>query len=146
MTPWTSDELDTIGRAEELQIAPLRRDRSLDKGVTIWIVRHGDDLYIRAWRGRGGAWFRAAQARHEGHIRAGGVDKDVAFVEETDPDINDALDAAYCTKYGHYASYVPPMTSPHARHDAQARAALNKHLILSYRSKGKENLTWISNE
>jgi hypothetical protein len=115
MTTWASEELDTIGRADELQIAPRRGDGTLRKGVTIWVVRHGDDLYVRSWRGRGGAWFRAAQARPEGHIRAGGVNKDVAFVEETDPDINDQIDAAYRTKYRRYASYVPPMISPDAR-------------------------------
>ena len=53
--------------------------------------------------------------RHEGRIWAGGVDKDVTFVD-ADPDINDAIDAAYRTKYRRYAdSYVPPMISPAAR-------------------------------
>ena len=115
MATWTSDELSTIGGADELELAPRRGNGSLRKGVTIWVVRHGDDLYVRSWRGRGGAWFRAAQAHREGHIRAGGIEKDVAFVEETDPGINDALDAAYRTKYRRYASYVPPMISPEAR-------------------------------
>jgi len=27
--------------------------------------------------GRDGGWFPATQARHQGHIQAGGVDKDV---------------------------------------------------------------------
>src|SRR5207244_9479478 len=39
------------------------------------------------------------QARHEGHIQAGGVDKDVTFGVEPDADINDQIDAAYRTKY-----------------------------------------------
>ena len=76
MTAWTIDELSTIGRADALELAPLQGDGMLRKGVTIWIVRHGDDLYVRSWRGRGGAWFRAAQARHAGHIQAGGIAKD----------------------------------------------------------------------
>ena len=99
MTGWTSEELDKIGGAEELQIAPLRRDGTLRNPVTIWVVRLGGDFYVRSARGRGGAWFHAAQVRHEGHIRAGGVDKDVAFVEVSDPDINDQIDDAYLTKY-----------------------------------------------
>jgi hypothetical protein len=115
MTAWTSDELAKIGNAEELELASRRRDGSLRKPVTIWVVRHGDDLYVRSWRGRGGAWFRAAQASHEGRIRAGGVEKDVTFVEETDPGINDQIDAAYQAKYRRYSSYVPPMISPQAR-------------------------------
>ena len=48
MTTWTSDELDKIGSAEELQIASLRRDGTLRKPVTIWVVRVGDDLYVRS--------------------------------------------------------------------------------------------------
>jgi hypothetical protein len=114
MTVWTSDELNKIGTAEELEIAPLRRDGTLRNPVTIWVVRVGDDLYIRSYRGRGGAWFRAAQVRHEGRIRAGGVEKDVTLVE--DPGIDDQIDAAYRTKYRRYSTqYVNPMVAPEAR-------------------------------
>ena len=116
MTTWTSDELDKIGTAEELEIAPLRRDGTLRTPVTIWVVRLGDDLYVRSYRGRGGSWFRAAQVAHEGHIRAGGVEKDVTFAEETDPGINDQIDAAYRTKYRrHGARFVNTMVAPEAR-------------------------------
>jgi hypothetical protein len=116
MTTWTSDELNKIGTAEELELAPLRRNGTLRTPVTIWVVRLGDDLYVRSYRGSGGSWFRAAQVRHEGRIRAGGVEKDVTFVEETDPGINDQIDAAYRTKYRrHGARYVDPMVAPEAR-------------------------------
>jgi hypothetical protein len=111
MTTWTSDELNRIGTAEELEIAPLRRDGTLRNPVTIWVVRVGDDLYVRSYRGHGGAWFRAAQVRHEGHIRAGGVDKDVTFVEESNPEINDQIDTAYRTKYRRYPQYVAPVVT-----------------------------------
>lgn len=115
MTTWTSDELNKIGTAEELEIAPRRRDGTLRNPVTIWVVRLGDDLYVRSYRGRGGAWFRGAQVHHEGRIRAGGVEKDVTFVEETDPGINDQIDAAYRTKYQRYPQYVAPMVTAEAR-------------------------------
>ena len=115
MTTWTSDELTKIGTAEELEIASLRRDGTLRNPVTIWVVRHGDDLYVRSVNGRTAAWFRGTQVRHEGHIRAGGVDKDVTFVE-ADPDINDQIDAAYRTKYRRYAaSIINHIVSPAAR-------------------------------
>jgi len=114
MATWTSDELSTIGAADELEIASVRRDGTLRKLVTIWVVRHGDDLYVRSVNGHGSSWFRGAQVRHEGHIRAGGVDKDVALVE-TD-DVKDEVDAEYRTKYRRYAaSLVDPITSPEAR-------------------------------
>jgi hypothetical protein len=116
MTAWTSDELTKIAAADELDIAPLRPDGTLRTPVTIWVVRHGDDLYVRSYRGSGGAWLRAAQARHEGHIRAGGVDQDVTFAEETDPAVNDQIDAAYRAKYHRFsATYVDPMVTPAAR-------------------------------
>jgi hypothetical protein len=116
MTIWTSDELTKIGTAEELQIASLRRDGTLRKLVTIWVVRLGDDLYVRSVNGRTSAWFRGVQVRHEGHIRAGGVDKDVTFVEEADLDINAQIDAAYRTKYRSYGSnIVNTIVSPGAR-------------------------------
>jgi len=106
MTAWTRDELTKIGKAEELQIASLRRDGMLRNLVTIWVVRLGDDLYVRSVNGRTSAWFRGVQTRHEGHIRAGGVDKDVTFVEEPDSNINDQIDAAYATKYRRYAASI----------------------------------------
>jgi hypothetical protein len=115
MTTWTSDELNRIGTAEELEIASLRRDGTLSGPVTIWVVRQGDDLYVRSVNGRTAAWFRGTQVRHEGHIAAGGVDKDVTFVD-ADPDINDQIDTAYRTKYRRYAaSIISQIVSPEAR-------------------------------
>src|SRR5512140_1300557 len=116
MTTWTDHELDKIGTAEELQIASLRSDGTLRKPVTIWVVRLGSDLYVRSVNGRTSAWFRGVQTRHEGHIRAGGVDKDVTFVEEPDSNINDQIDAAYATKYRRYAaSIISHINSSEAR-------------------------------
>jgi hypothetical protein len=85
VTNWTSDELRRIGDAGELEIAPLRRDGSPRNPVTIWVVRHGDDLYVRSVNGPGSAWYRGAQARNEARIEAGGVDKDVAWSTSASP-------------------------------------------------------------
>jgi hypothetical protein len=112
MTAWTNDELTRIEHAEELQMAPARSDGMPRTPVPIWVVREGDDLYVRSFRGSAGAWYRAARASHEGRIRSGGVDKDVTLVEVTDPGTNDRIDTAYRTKYGRYgASYVDPMVA-----------------------------------
>ena len=116
MTAWTSDELSKIGAADELELASVRRDGTLRNPVTIWVVRVGDDLYVRAFKGRFGPWFRGTQARHAGRISAGGVEKDVSFVDEADSGTNDAIDAAYRAKYHRYgARFVDPMVSPEAR-------------------------------
>jgi hypothetical protein len=103
------------GNAQELQIASLRRHGTLRKPVTIWVVRVGDDLYVRSWRGSASTRFRGIQDRREGRITAGGVNKDVLFVE-ADDDVNNAIDAAYRSKYGRYGdSYVIEMIRPEAR-------------------------------
>jgi hypothetical protein len=114
MSTWTSDELDRIGGAEELEIAPLRPDATQRKSVTIWVVRHGDDLYVRSVNGRTSSWFRGVQVRHEAHIEAGGVDKDVALVETEA--LIDEVDAAYRAKYRRYPkSIVGSIVTPEAQ-------------------------------
>ncbi len=113
---WTSAELAQIGTAEELQIASLRTDGALRKPVIIWVVRLGDDLYVRSVNGRTAAWFRGVLTRHQGRIQAGGVDQDVTFIEEPAPDVNDQIDSAYRIKYRRYAaSIINHMVSPDAR-------------------------------
>src|SRR5438132_1848560 len=104
MTAWTSDELNKIGAAEELKIASVSRDGRRRNPVTIWVVRRGDDLYVRSVNGRTGAWFRGAQDRHEARIHAGDVETDVLLVE-TD-DVNDEIDAAYRAKYRRYVAKI----------------------------------------
>ncbi len=115
MTAWTTDELGKIDAADELEIASVRPDGTLRNPTTIWVARLGDDLYVRSVNGRTGSWFRGTQDRHEGHIRAGGVDKDVTFVDP-DPDIDDQIDDAYRTKYRRYAPrIVGSILTPGAR-------------------------------
>jgi len=115
MTEWTKDELARIGGAEEVQIASLRRDGTLRKPVTIWVVPYGDGLYVRSVKGPDGAWFRGIQETHEGRIRAGGVQKDVTFVDAA-RDIDDEINAAYRAKYRQYAgSILNSVLTPQAR-------------------------------
>lgn len=115
MTGWTNDELTEIEAADELEIESIRRDGTLRNPTTIWFVRLGEDLYIRSVNGRTGAWFRGTRVRHEGRIRAGGVERDVAFVD-VDDDIADQIDATYRTKYRRYAqSIVGSVLTPDAQ-------------------------------
>ncbi|MEU3611755.1 DUF2255 family protein [Streptomyces sp. NPDC006872] len=113
---WTSQELDSIEHAEELEIASLRRDGELGSRRTIWVVRVGDGICIRSVNGPTSAWYRSTRARQEGRIQAGGVGKDVTIVDVADDTtVNDAVDAAYRAKYGHYAAYIiKAITSPEA--------------------------------
>jgi hypothetical protein len=114
MATSSDDELQRIEDAEELDLQSVRPDGSLRKPVTMWMVRVGDDIYVRSVNGRGSSWFRGARTKHEARIKAGGVSKDVTLVE-TDELFNE-VDAAYEAKYGRrYPSIVPSINSPEAR-------------------------------
>lgn len=117
MNTWKKSELDKIAGAEELEVATRRRDGTLRDPVTVWMVRLSDDLYVRSVKGRAGAWFRGALARHQGRVKAGGVQRDVTFVEGKDAP-SDEIDRAYRAKYGRYAASIVNTVLT-----AQARAA-----------------------
>jgi hypothetical protein len=115
MTNWTSDELNKIEAAEELRIESPGHDGTLRKPVTIWVVRIGNDLYVRSGYGRTAAWFRGTQLGHQGRIHANGIRKDVDF-QNADPALGDQIDAAYRNKYRrHGAQYVDSIVSSSAR-------------------------------
>jgi hypothetical protein len=105
MTTWTTDELTRIGGATELKIASRRTDGSLRPYVTIWVVRAGDDLYVRSAYGPGNPWFVRARRSGSGRIRAGGVERDVTFAEAA-ADVHAAIDAAYHAKYDRYGANI----------------------------------------
>ena len=117
MSTWTADDLAQIGQADELEIAPERSDGRLRRPTTIWVVPHGEDLYVRAAYGPTAIWYQAARAHHRGNIRAGGVDRDVTFVEiPADDPINEQLDAGYREKYRDYGpTYVDLILTEQAR-------------------------------
>jgi hypothetical protein len=114
MTTWTNDELTRIGAAEELAITTTRSDGTSRQPLPIWVVRVGDDLYVRSVNGPTAAWFRGAQAHREGHIQAGGVANGVTFID-ADPALADQIDAAYNTKYRRYPGIVPRIVRAEAR-------------------------------
>ncbi|HEY2552647.1 MAG TPA: DUF2255 family protein [Streptosporangiaceae bacterium] len=114
MASWTTGDLSTVGGTDELALQSRRDDGSLRDPVTIWVVRHGDDLYVRPVRGRAG-WFAGTQSRHEGHISSGGVDRDVSFAD-ADPSLNDSIDGEYRAKDSSYpARIVDNIMTEHAR-------------------------------
>lgn len=111
MNTWTPDELDRIGATDELRIAAERSDGTLRTPRTIWVVRVGDDLYIRSAYGKNAGWFRGTQRTGIGHISAGGVEADVTF-EDASGHLNSEIDAAYWDKYRKYpAQYIEPVTN-----------------------------------
>jgi hypothetical protein len=105
MTAWTEEELGRIGEAQELQLASERPDGTLRPDVTMWVVRVGDQLYVRSAYGPDNPWFRRAKASGVGRIRAGGLERDVTFGEPPPP-VHADIDAAYHAKYDRYGPEI----------------------------------------
>jgi len=104
MATWTEDELVRIAEAEELRISSLRRDGSRSKPIIIWVVRVGDDLFVRSAYGPDNPWYVNARRRGRWRIAAGGVERDVVFADASGTPA-EAIDAAYHEKYD-------PISSP----------------------------------
>ena len=114
MNAWTASELSRLDASEEVRLATARPDGALGRAVTIWVVRDGADVYVRAVGGREAGWFRAVQLTHEGQIRAGSLDKRVTLVEIDQK--SERIDEAYLAKYGRrYPGIVPSIIAPPAR-------------------------------
>ena len=105
MTGWTAENAGRIGSSEEVQIQTGRADGSLAAPRTIWIVNSAGRVFIRSTNGRTAAWFRAAIAPAAAPSAPGQPRFDVTFTEAADADLA-AVDAAYRSKYGRYASIV----------------------------------------
>ena len=93
LTTWPLDQLERIGAAEEIGLASRRPDGSLRPYVTMWVVRAGDDLYVRSAYGPDNPWYRRATASGSGRTRAGGVERDVSFAQAARA-VQDDIDAA----------------------------------------------------
>jgi hypothetical protein len=121
---WAEHQLNAIGEAEELQLASLRSDGSLRQYVTMWVVRVGDDLYVRSAHGPSNPWYRRARASGRGRVRAAGVERDVIFADAV-AEANSAIDGAYHAKYDrHGPQIVGTVVGPQA-------AAVTVHLVPS---------------
>ena len=114
MAGWTPDELETLEREEELELSSERNDGTLGDPTTIWVVRVGDEAYVRAVNGREGPWFLGTQVRRRGRVKIGSVERDVAF-EDADPALEGAVDAEYRSKYRAYPQDVEPVLTPKSK-------------------------------
>ena len=105
MTAWTGEELTQIGDSEEIQLASTRSNGTVRSYVTIWVVRVGDDLYVRSAYGSDHPWFRRAKTSGTGRIRAGRTEHDVTFAEPAS-DVHGAIDEAYHAKYDRHGPKI----------------------------------------
>lgn len=114
---WSADQLARIGQADELQLRP---DSTAGPYVTMWVVRVGDDLYVRSAGGRDRPWYRRATAAGAGRIRAGGVEIDVTF-DRSNGDVEEAIDAAYHSKYDRYGAHIVGSVAGETAHQVTVR-------------------------
>lgn len=65
-------------------------------------------LFVRAWNGVNGRWYRSAITQRTGKITAAGQQHMVSFAPIDDPVLNERIDEAYRVKYAG-SPYLPPM-------------------------------------
>jgi hypothetical protein len=115
MSTWKADDLDSIGTAEELQLASEREDGTFRQPITMWVVRVAEELYVRSVNGPSAAWYRGALEHRRAEISAGGVHAIVELVDAPDG-LNNSIDEEYRRKYDHYSeNTLGRITSENAR-------------------------------
>jgi hypothetical protein len=105
MAGWTEHELESMASEDELELATERRDGTLRAPVTIWMVRLGDEVFVRSVKGPDGPWFRGSRSVGRGNARTDSVEREVAF-EDADHALDDEIDAIYRSKYSAYAAGI----------------------------------------
>lgn len=114
MSRWTGEELQRIGGAEELRLASRCQDGSLRPFTTMWVVRAGNDLFVRSAGGPDRPWYRHTLASGTGRIQAAGAEADVEFAAAA-PETGLGIDSAYHAKYDRYGpAIVGHVTGPAA--------------------------------
>jgi len=81
--------------------------------VTMWVVRAGDDVYVRSAYGPDNPWYRRATASGAGRIRAGAWNATSpsptplhATPRHATPEACAGVDAAYHAKYDRYGPTI----------------------------------------
>ena len=124
VSAWKRDELESISGVDEVQVASRRTGGSLRPFVTVWAVRHGDDVYVRSAHGPQNGWFVRAVASGEGRLHAGRVERGIIF-ERPDASVDAGVDSAYHAKYDRYGpSTVGTVVGPDRPDHASARAGI----------------------
>jgi hypothetical protein len=118
VSTWVPEDLELFGGAGEVEVTSVRRDGSLSRARTVWIVRVGDQLYLRSVNGPDAAWYRFTRTLHQGRIQARGVARDVTWIDVNateQPDVAPAVDAEYARKYQGSTAAIVRINSPLAR-------------------------------
>ncbi len=79
--PWSTEQLQLLDAAVELNIAVPRPDGALGRWTTVWVVCVGQGVFVRSWHRRETGWFGRAVTTGRARIRAIGLVTDVAVVD-----------------------------------------------------------------
>ena len=65
---WSAKLLKSLSNVQTIQVAPNYADQNKFNPQTVWFVRVGNDLYVRAYRGTASRWYQAAVKRRTGKV------------------------------------------------------------------------------
>jgi hypothetical protein len=102
VTPsWTPEQLQQIDGARELEIASMRPDGTQRQWLPIWVVRVGDQVYVRTWYRRTTGWFGDVVTTQQARVRVPHLETEVVVedISDDDTDLRSAVDQAYQAKY-----------------------------------------------
>jgi hypothetical protein len=99
---WSESELAAIEAAIQINLATERNDGSLRRPVAVWVVRVGDDVYVRAVHGPEASWYRGTRTRRAGRLWVVGMEERAIRFATPGADSGDRIDAAYRLKYGSF--------------------------------------------
>jgi len=102
---WELPDAMALASPQEVQVITRRRDGTLRKPTTIWIVGEGRRVFIRSTNGPTADWYRWAISTGTGQIMASGKPHEVTFIPAEGADLA-TVDDALRSKYGQYASIV----------------------------------------
>lgn len=92
------DILDHLAATDEIRIGFNRPDGSTGS-TPVWIVRVGDDLFVRSMNGPRGGWYRRLRADPDGEVHENGHRHRVHAEPVTDPEVRRQVTHAYQAKY-----------------------------------------------
>ncbi|MEE3852100.1 DUF2255 family protein [Gordonia sp. LSe1-13] len=113
---WSTEMLTAVDDSPEIEISARHPDGRYLRFTPVWMVRHGDDVYVRTWYRRDTGWYGRAIQSRSARVRLGGMQTDVVVsdVGDIEGEIRSAVDAAYRTKYGRNGGSVGRMVGDEA--------------------------------
>src|ERR1700722_15690177 len=110
---WKPQILSERSDREENHIRSERTGGGYNRWPPVWVVRVGNDLYVRSGFGENGFWYRHATGS-QAYVDAAGVQYKVSLILDRDSVSIAAVDEAYRRKYSADPS-LPLLLSDRAR-------------------------------